>query len=87
MMARKIAKPLTEEKRMELLNNELFNLVQGDQGEAHVSDCNYARDMAEFFDFVEAQLYYSREASRKMAGFLRKHRKLRQQVGAHNKPH
>lgn len=78
-MAKKVKPPLSEEKLMEQLNNELFEAVQGDQGEAQVSDCNYAANLSEYFNFVEAQLFYSREASRKMAAFLRKHRKLRSQ--------
>lgn len=73
-----MGKPLTEEKQMEKLNAELFRAVEGDQGEAHVSDAVYARNLVEFFDFVEAQLFYSREASKKMAAFLRKYRKVRQ---------
>lgn len=59
------------------LNNELFNSVQGDQGESFVSDEAYTESLAQYFDFIEAQLFYSRESSKKIAGFLRKHRRLR----------
>jgi hypothetical protein len=78
----KLYPDVDEQKLMEELNGELFNMVQGDQGEAHVSDANYARDLPEFFQFVEAQRAYSRDATRKMTAFLRKYRNLRRRVEA-----
>lgn len=82
MPRRKVVRHLTEEEHMRRLNAELFNLVQGDQGEAHVSDENYAGNMVEFFSFADAQLWYARQAASKMAAFLRKHKRLRQRVTA-----
>jgi hypothetical protein len=71
-----------EQKLMDQLNAELFSMVEGDQGEAHVSDANYAGNLVEFFSFIESQRDYSREATRKMTAFLRKYRNLRRKIEA-----
>ncbi len=71
------AKAIPEEKLVERLTNELHSAVEGDQGLAYCSDGVYATSIREFFDFTEAQLFWNREASKKMAAFLRKHKKLR----------
>jgi hypothetical protein len=69
-----------EMKEIERLTNGLHSLVEADQGEAYVSDGVYATSIHEFFRFTEAQLFYNREATKKLAAFLRKYRKLRNSV-------
>lgn len=61
---------------VEKLTNELHSLVEPDQGLAYCSDGVYASNIKEFFSFTEAQLFWNREASKKMASFLRRHKKL-----------
>lgn len=70
------AAPISEAKLVEKLTNELHSLVEPDQGLAYCSDGVYAGSIKEFVSFTEAQLYWNREASKKMAAFLRKHRKF-----------
>lgn len=77
----KKSKPISEEKMIEKLTNELHSLVEPDQGLAYCSDGVYAGSIKEFFSFTEAQLYWNREASKKMAAFLRKHRKTKAAYG------
>lgn len=77
----KKSKPIPEAKLVQKLTYELHKLVEADQGEAYCSDGVYAGSVKEFFSFTEAQLFYNREASKKMAAFLRKHRRLRRTYG------
>lgn len=69
-------------KKIEALTGELHTLVQGLQGDAYCSDGVYASTIKEFFEFTEAQLYWNREASKAMAKFLRKYKKLRDAANA-----
>jgi hypothetical protein len=67
---------ISEAKLVEKLNNELFRMVEGDQGEGFVSDAAYTESLTEYLGFVEAQRFYTREAAKKMTAFLRKYRRL-----------
>lgn len=70
-----------ELKLVERLTNQLHSLIEPDQGLAYCSDGVYASSIKEFFSFTEAQLYYNREASKKMAAFLRKHKSTKDSYG------
>jgi hypothetical protein len=71
-----------ERKLVDKLNAELFAETEGPQSDAWVSDEANARSLHQFFEFVDSHLFYSREASRVISGFLRKHRKLRRRAAA-----
>lgn len=58
------------------LADELFALVETDQGNFYVSDGDYPPDRKAFFAIVRGQLEHGRIAVRQMRTFLKKYGEL-----------
>ena len=72
-----MSKGLSEAKRVQALNVELFQQTEGPQSDAWVSDESGTDSLAEFFSFVEGHLAANVEATKTIRAFLRKHRTIR----------
>ncbi len=64
----------TEALEVEKLADELFGLVQTDQGYFYVSDGEYFLTKDAFFERVRGRLKHGRKAVKNMAAFLQKYR-------------
>lgn len=62
---------------VEKLNDELFQLVERDQGYAFISDGMGSMTREQFFAMARRALKHSRAASQKLGAFLKKHGELR----------
>lgn len=61
---------------MEKLGEELFELVERDQGYAYISDGMGSMTRQQFFDMTRRALKHSDIATTKIRSFLRKHGEL-----------
>ena len=68
---------LTEAQQVRSLHVELFEQIEGPQGDAWISDEAGTDSMKEFFRFVEGHLAANIEATQVIRAFLRKHSKVR----------
>lgn len=68
--------PMEQPAAIADLARELFEMVEGPQGQAFISDgWSGANDKAAFLKWVQDRLDWNNEASKQIRKFLRKHRR------------